>query len=102
MNGQKLKPKQFEAEIYKVPEAVVFYKKSNQNFWATLGTATLMSTLALLMPEYRKDTYPPKTNYGRYIVLGIGSGLCIHFSSKSNQNLRKAVKIHNEKIALLY
>jgi hypothetical protein len=101
MNGQILKSKELKTEIYKVQEAVPYYKKSRTNIWVSLGT-TFLTMAALAIPEYQKDVIPSKTNKLRYVVAGTGLGLGCYFLLKSNSNLHKGIKIRNEKIALTY
>ena len=102
MDGKKIKFKQFKNEIYKVPAATLYYKKSvKQQVYFYVGAAAVTSYF--FISKANQKNFPYQRNSFALDMAGIAtSAVTTFFFIASNRNLKKAVQIHNEKRALSY
>jgi hypothetical protein len=103
MDGHKLNGKKLKAELYKVPAAIPYYKKSKTNVilaysFSGAGLATiLISSITRGVPPYNPNNQKTIKSIGTGLSI-IGAITAIIYVS----NLEKAIRIHNEKIVITY
>ncbi len=101
INGLKLSGDQLKEEIYKTAEAVPYYRKAKTSkTMAYVILAPLAVTALLLSP---KDAFSGTTEYRRkqtsyYIATTLFSASVIYFILNNKKQLKKAVRIRNEKL----
>ena len=98
VDGKRIPGKIVVAEIYKVPEAVVYYKKAKtDHIIALLCGAGSLTTLAIDGANRRNYRGGPK-NYNAVlpIISGSLSITGIIFILSASKNFKKAVDVRNE------
>jgi len=97
MDGRRLFPKELRQEIFKVPAAIPYYKKSEVNKISSyLLLAVGMGAVLIGKDDLRKDSLhynKEKTVYSILSITGLGGSL--YFTFRFSTNLKKAIRIRN-------
>lgn len=97
MNGQKLTYKEFKNEIYKVPAAVPYLKKSKNStviYYSLLAPFTFFVIKGLQKNDFNSPRYG-KNNTGYKIAAFATGGISLFFLIRSQKQRDEAVRIHN-------
>jgi hypothetical protein len=102
VDGKKITTKQFKNEIYKVPAATLYYKKSvRQQGYFFVGVAAVTSYYFISKANKKNSPYQ-KNSIALDIAGFTTTAATFVFYFASIRNLKKAVRIHNESQSLLY
>jgi hypothetical protein len=96
LNGKRISNATFKSEIFKVPEAIPFYKRSKTQLW--LGIA--LFTPGIIMTQEAQRRNPQRTNSAQNRLLASGGALIcsgIYLAIKRYSNHKKAIKAYNAK-----
>jgi hypothetical protein len=98
VDGKRIPDKIVVAEIYKVPEAVVYYKKAKTN--RTVSYLCLAGSLtALIIDGVNQRNYTGGPQKNRAVIKIAGAGLSVSaivFILLAGKNFKKAVDVRNE------
>lgn len=103
MDGRRLRGKEFADEMYKVPQAIPYYKKAMKN--RTIGSLLVVPiTIAAFLIKEPSGAYyvSTKTNSLYYGSIIVASGGLIYCFLRSKKYFKKAISIHNKKMAVTY
>ena len=102
LNGGKISSLELKQEIYKVPEAIPFYKISNKNF-INAGICILVSAGCIfLLDNPDRVRSPFKQHTGWYTVGLISFGASYYFILRSNKFMKKSINVYNERRKIIY
>lgn len=104
MDGRWLKGNELKQELYKVPDAIPLYQKSKKNLIIAASCLVSSATFAFLS---RQESDIGSPNFGKnktgFAIAGIiAGGAGINFFIRSKKQLKKAIRIRNEKYPLIY
>lgn len=106
MNGEKLSAKQFEAEIYKVPTAIAYYKKSKTSKTLAYSFIVPVALIAFLGDHNKynsRDTVTGRTKISSYSVgLILSGGASLYFLFNSFSLFKKTVRARNSGFKAIY
>ena len=98
MNGQKLSYEEFKNEIYKVPAAVPYLKKSKNNtviYYSLLAPFTFFVIKGFQKNDFNSPRYG-KDNTGYKIAALVTGGISYYFLIRSQKQRNQAVRLHNK------
>ena len=103
MDGKRLTVKELKEEIYKVPEAIPYYEKSQTKKW--IGYIGLILGVTFILISKNKDIY--SVEYGNPKIGFLLAGIFFITASdylilKSFSLLKKAINIHNKSNSIVY
>ena len=102
MNGKRIKAKQFNEELNKVPESALYLKKAKTNF--TIGVLAYIPLTAsvLLIKQKNNYNYRQGRNTPFYIGATLSSAILIYSVFRSKKFTNRAIRIYNEKRITTY
>lgn len=98
LNGKRIYRDEVKAEMMKVDEAFLYYKKSRNNLTIGLIAYVPMVTFALLGQQSTNVGSPSfgKPKYGFNIAGLLFAGVSFYEMARSSKNSKKAASIYNE------
>jgi len=104
LDGKRIYKDDLKAEMMKVDEAFLYYKKSRVNLTTAYLAAIPMVTFVLLGKQSTNVGSPSfgKPKYGFNIAGLLFAGVYFYELAQSSKNSKKAVRIYNEKAVAFY
>ncbi len=104
IDGNRISQREFKTELYKVPAAIPYYKKAKSNeigVYAFLGVTGVFVFLSNRTTRYGY-TGPAKNQETFLISALIAEATSIYFYFRSSANMKRAIRLRNENLKLVY